>query len=181
MACTLLPIDNSVCAVSDGGIRVSYVAPLSNLTAITLTGGEVSALTVTGGFEKFIYDDDDTAYFNQVGERSNLKHTYTQTAFLKFAGINQAKRAAVEAMTACCEGLVAVHILNNGETLIQGVEETAATPFFKRSKKRLQATVSIMTGTGAEEDRVELQLISTSLKSALFGSNAIDEAYMDAL
>ena len=181
MACTLLPIDNSVCAISDGGIRVSYIAPLSAITSIVITDEEVSSFSVSGNFEKFIYDDDDTAYFNQVGERSNLKHTYTQTAFLKFAGISNEKRKAIEALTSCCEGLVAVHILNNGESLIQGIEATTATPFFRRTKKRLQTTVSIMTGTGAEEDRVELQLISTSLKSALFGSNVISEEYMDLL
>lgn len=170
MACTLLPIDNSVCSVSDGGIYVSYIAPISSLTSITVAGGEITAFTMAavGAFEKFVYDDDDTAFYNQVGERQNFKHTYTSTAFIKFAGISTAKKLAADALSACCEGLFAIHFLNNGTALVQGLDITAATPFWKKSKKRLAATVSILTGTGAEEDRIEMNLISTSLLSSPF-------------
>ena len=184
MACTLLPIDSSVCAVSDGGIRVSYIAPLSSVTSLTVASNEVSAFTMagTGAWMKFVYDtDDDTAYYNQVGERTNKKHTYVQTAFLKFAGIDTTKRIAIDALVGCCEGLVAVHFLNNGETLVQGIDVTAATPFWKTPKKVARVTASIMTGTGAEEDRIEISLISTSNQSSPFGSAAITETYMESL
>jgi len=183
MACTLLPIDSSECAVSDGGIRVSYIAPLSSVTSVTVTSNEVSAFTMggTGEWMKFVYDtDDDTAYYNQVGERTNKKHPYVQTAFLKFAGIDTTKRIAIDALVGCC-GLVAVHFLNNGETLIQGIDITAATPFWKTPKKVARATASIMTGTGAEEARIEVSLISTSNQSSVFGAAAITETYMESL
>ena len=176
MACTLLPIDNSVCVASDGGIKVSYIAPISALTAITVAADEISGFTMgsVGAWQEFRYDDqDDTAYFNQVGERSNNKHTYVQTAFMKFSGISTAKRLATDALVDCCEGLVAVHFMNTGETIIQGINVTAAAPFFTSPKKRLLVTSSIMTGTGAEEDRIELSLISSSRQRAYFGSATI--------
>ena len=87
MPCTLVELTADNCAVSDGGIKVSYITDIDNITAATFDVNEqVTALTMasTGLWTKFEYEDDDTAYYNQVGARTGRKHTFTQTAFLNF-------------------------------------------------------------------------------------------------
>jgi len=183
MACTLIDLDNQVdCPVSDGGIVESRVAECIDITAVTIEAltGIITAFTMasTGLWKKLVYDDDDTAFFNQEGVRVNNKHTFTQTAFMKFAGVNNDKRLVVEGLTPCC-CLVVVHFLSNGTAVVQGLENLASLTTWRTSKKKAKVTANVMTDTAANEDRVEFNFISESRNSSMFTD--LTAAELDAL
>ena len=167
MACTPIGInqDNESCATSDGGILNSYATDYANITDVTFdTDGEISAITMSGVglWEKFVYDDDDTSFFNSEGERTGKKHIFNQSAFMKFEGINIAKVKAINALTDCCN-LVWIHRLNSGVAIIQGIEnDGAGNP--KKVKQSAKATTNIMSDTGANADRVEITVNSVCKK-----------------
>jgi len=170
MACEILEINSADCAVSDGGIKFSFITDFDNLDpdGMTITADEViTDMLLTGAAEWAIFEYDtetDTAYYNQEGERTNNKHVYNQTAFMSFAGITVAKRKAAEALRKCCS-LVAVHFTNTGIAMVQGVETTGLATF-QETKKKAKATVNIMTDTGANEDRIEITVISQSRQAS---------------
>ena len=161
--CELVSLDSDNCIPSDGGIRLSYLAQCSDIASVTYTSGVITAFVMEelGGWIKYKYDtDDDTAYYNQTGVRTNRRHVFDQTAFIKFAGISDTTVEFANGIKDCC-CLVAVHFLNDGATLVQGIEEDEdATAGFREVKKPAKATVNVMTGTGAEEARVEVSIIS---------------------
>lgn len=176
--CNIIGLDNSNCADSDGGIYQSYVVDATKVTDVTLdVNGQVTNFTMSaiGQWKKFVYDDDDTANYNQVGTRAGNKHTFLQTAFMKFAGMDNTKRKAIEGLTPCCQGVVAVHFLNNGEKVVQGIENISALDDWKFSKKRAKATANFNTDTGAGEDRAELSLISEAKTSSPFTTLTADD------
>ena len=170
MACTLVELTADACTTSDGGIKVSYITDIDNITAATFdVNNQITTFTMSGVglWTKFEFEDDDTAYYNQVGARTGRKHVYTQTAFQNFYGLSNDKRAAAEALVGCC-GLVAVHYHNNGTATVQGIEKSTDIGNFKEVKKKLQVTSSLLTDTGANSDRLELQLISESIAASHF-------------
>ena len=169
MACTLLELVQTDCSGSDGGIFKSFLIDAAKVDAsgITHVNQLVSSITTSENWVEFRFDtDNDTAYYNQEGERTNNKHVYNQTAFMQFSGIDETKRAAAEALKQCC-AVVAVHFLNNGKVLIQGVE-LLTSPDWKITKKAAKATINILTDTGNNEDRIEVTLISQSRQASPF-------------
>ncbi len=183
MVCNLLDLDNQVdCPVSDGGIVESRVAECVDITDVTIEAltGIITGFTMatTGLWKKLVYDDDDTAFFNQEGVRVGNKHTFTQTGFMKFAGVNNDKRLVVEGLTPCC-CLVAVHFLSNGTAVVQGLENFATITTWRTSKKKAKVTANVLTDTAANEDRVEFNFISESRNSAMFTD--LTPAELDAL
>lgn len=169
MACTLVEMTQESCVASDGGIRYSFIIDTASIDAAGITSAlnVVSAMTTTGTWTLFEYDtDDDTAYYNQEGERTNNRHVFNQTAFMKFAGIDSSKGDAAQKIVECCS-LAAVHFMNNGKVLLQGIE-LLASPAWQVSKKKCKATVNIMTDTGANEDRIEVTLSSQSRQASPF-------------
>lgn len=178
IACSILALDNSDCAASDGGIYQSYFVEATKVTDVTFSvDGEVTNFTMStpGQWKKIVYDDDDTANYNQVGQRTGNKHTYQQTAFMKFAGMNNDKRKVAEGLTPCCQGVIAVHFLNNGEKVVQGIENISSLQDWKLAKKRAKATVNANTDTGAGEDRFEFSLISEAKTSSPFTTLEADD------
>lgn len=162
MACTPIGInqDNESCATSDGGILTSYVTDFANISAVTFgTDDEITAITMdsVGLWEKFVYDDDDTAFFNSTGERTGKKHVFNQEAFMKFEGLSIAKVKAANALRDCCN-TVWVHFTNGGLAIVQGIEKDGTG--FKRVKQSAKATTSILTDTGENADRIEITINS---------------------
>jgi len=163
MACVPVGInqDNESCTTSDGGIRNSYVTDFANITSATFdANGQVTAIVMTapGLWEKFVYDDDDTAFFNSEGERTGKKHIFNQSAFMKFEGITAAKIAAINALRECCN-TVWIHRLNSGIAIIQGFENDGAGNVV-RVKQSAKATTSVLSDTGENADRVEITVNS---------------------
>lgn len=175
MACDLEEITIADCISSDGGISFSYVADGTLITAVANTANVVSNFTMseTGAWKLLEYNqDDDTAYYNQVGERTNNKHIYNQAAFMAFGGVEETKGLAIEKLKNCCR-LVMIHFMNSGKKLVQGIEliEGGTAPDnWKYTKKNAKATVSIMGDTGANEDRYEITVNSQSRGASPFTS-----------
>jgi len=163
MACDPVGInqDNESCGTSDGGIYQSYVTDFGNITSATFAAtGEITAIVMggVGLWVKYVYDDDDTAFFNSEGERTGKKHVYNQSAFMKFEGLTVAKIDAVNSLIECCAG-VWIHFLNGGINIIQGLEDDG-TGTIKRTKQTAKTTGSILSDTGENTDRAEITVNS---------------------
>lgn len=79
MACTLLELTQDTCVASDGGIKQSFLIDSAKINAsgITHASEVISAITTSGNWVSFEYDtDNDTAYYNQEGERTNNRHVF---------------------------------------------------------------------------------------------------------
>lgn len=167
MACTPIGINqnNESCAVPDGGVSWSYATDIANITSVTFgVDGEITAIVMDapGLWEKFVYDDDDTAYFNSEGERTGKKLVYNQTAFMKFEGITVDKVKASNALADCCN-MVWIHRLNSGIALVQGIEDDGSGAM-KRVKQSAKATPNVMSDTGANVERIEITVNSQCKK-----------------
>ena len=176
MACALVALDSTTgCDTNEGGLTHSYVCKLENITAITLTTGVISAITMasTGLWKKLKYDLDETSYFNETGSRNNDTGPVrlAQEAFMKFAGNDQAYKTFSDDASECCK-LVFIHVHVNGSRRVQGIEiDSSATGGFTGSKIRdTKITPNHMSGTGAEESRFELFVRGTTRKAAPYTS-----------
>jgi len=171
--CGLLEISGSAddCAEASGGLAESYVADCDDLdldaATIDADGNIIDIPWLTGAtpYVRFSPDDNDEAYFNQEATRDdNGKITIVQTAFYSFTGINTAKVLAARSMKACC-CLIVVHKLNTGFIFIQGLrtKKDAVTGIWSvvKSTKKAKATPSILSQTGADSDRINLEIVST--------------------
>jgi hypothetical protein len=181
MACVPVGInqDTESCATSDGGIRNSYITDFANITDVTFAvSGEITAITMSGPglWEKYVYDDDDSAFFNSEGERTGKKLVYNQAAFMKFEGITVAKLTAIDSIRECCNAVL-IHRLNSGIAIIQGLENDGAGNFV-RLKTSPKGTPNIMSDTGANTDRVEITFNSVCKKIHAVG---LTDAAIEAL
>lgn len=173
--CNLIGVITSVCASAQGGVSHFYAAPAAAITAVTVgTGanaGIVTGITVTGGpgvFKRFAPTKNQTAFFNQTGERPNEfsgTHIIRQELFAQFSGIDKTRIDAMEALKDCCQ-LVAIVVTNTGTRLIMGLEldSTATGGFVLSRESSCRATTSILTDTSANEARAELRLTSATIK-----------------
>lgn len=175
MACALLALNSTTgCPDNEGGVQYSYVAKLdTDLTAITVTSGQISAMTMasTGLWKKLQYDKDGTAYFNATGERINDTGSlrYAQEGNIKFGGFSQAYKAWADDAGDCCK-LVFIHVLTNGALVLQGIEiDATATGGFTGTKSQdTKITPSMLAGTSDEDARLEILIRGRSKKLAPF-------------
>jgi hypothetical protein len=171
MPCSLAALNSvATCTNDGGGIARSFICNLADVTAVTLTSGVISGLTMasTGLWKALAYDKDDTAYFNQVGARANAGAPYiaTQTAFLKFKGLSSAYTIAANNMKDCCN-VVVIHVLNNGTRFVQGIEiDATAVGGFVGSKTDTRVIPSAMSDTGANQARLEMLIEGTTFSLA---------------
>jgi len=102
------------CRNVDGGIAHTYLTEFSNITAVTYDAdGNITNFTMggVGQWVKYSFDtDDDTASYNQEGQRDGNKHSVTQTAFFKFGGVTNEMVKFANDIKECCQ-LVAIHRL----------------------------------------------------------------------
>lgn len=168
----------------DGGLAYSYVAPLSKLSAITVTSGVITGMTMTaaGEWAKYTYDSDGTAVYAQPGTRSTTGRgrTFAQQADFKFSGITAAYIAAANAAGLKCP-VVVIHVLNNGMRLVQGIEvQSGATGGFVKSKV-LEALVvpSMTSGLSTESSNMSFSITSTS--RSLSVSTDLTDSEIEAL
>lgn len=178
-SCTIVGISSSDgCGEGDGGIAVSYIGDYDSLS-FTITSKKVAG--ITGSLKKLVYHKDNSSSYNQTGNRPSLNvFRYQQNAFMKFSSTDAAADAADE-IKACCN-MVAVHICNNGNVRVQGIEFTSsAKTAVKKSTQELKATVSDLTDVGGAESRIEITLISESKSNVIGNASVLTEAYLDAL
>lgn len=164
MACNLIDLSGQgECRTADGGIFKSFLADCDDIVDVIFdANGKITNFVMSAVGQWFEYEfdvNDDTAFYNQNGVRTNNKHTTTQTAFFKFGGISEELIQFANGIKDCC-CLVAIHCHNNGIKTVQGIDYDMDTGIWQKSKKFVKATVNILTDTGANEDRVEINLIS---------------------
>ena len=185
MACALTALNsNTGCEQNEGGLVHSFVCKLADITAITLTSGVISNFTMasTGLWKKLEYDRDETSYFNETGDRVNETGPVrlTAEAFMKFGGLSSAYKTFSDDASECCD-LVFVHVLVSGVRRVQGIEiDASATGGFTGTKiRRTKITPSHLSGTGAEESRMEIFARGISKKAAPYTS--LTDAALEAL
>lgn len=110
-------------------------------------------MSSVGEWVDFVYDDDDSAFYNQPATRTNRKITVNGQANLKFSGITKEIVAEANAAKDCC-CLVFVHFFNSGIALVQGIEYNATTGEWKFTKTNAKITPAINSDTGANEDNL---------------------------
>ncbi len=153
----------------DGGISRSAFTSCDCIEDITYDSEGCPSMLVMADLDlwtEFIYDDDDSAFFNQTGERpTDFQFNANQETFIKFSGLTKEKVAEANVLKDICCGVAAHEHLNNCLTSFQGIEPRDAScnnsSTFKFTKKRLKFTPSALTDTGANCDRLEITLNST--------------------
>lgn len=177
--CTLIDFNaDETCSVAEGGISHVYVTEYANVTSATLTADVISnfVMASAGTFKKFTPDDDDTAKYDQVGTREGKKHTLAQETFLKWEGVNATHATFVNGLTPCC-ALVLIVVYNNGTRFVQGLDKVGTATV--KSKTAARATVSVLSGTGAESDRTEITISSVGRHASL--ATTLTDAAIEAL
>lgn len=174
MACALAALNSTTgCPDNEGGLQHSYACKLADISAVTVTSGVITALTMasSGLFKKLVYDKNETSRFDQVGERTNEVGAlrYNAEAFLSFGGMTESYKAWADDAADCCQ-LVFIHVLTNGKRVIQGIEiDASATGGFTGTKVRDTKIVpSQYSGTAADEARLEVLIRGRSKKQAPF-------------
>lgn len=185
MACALTALNSTTgCPDNTGGLQYSYYTLLENIASVTATGNLITAITMSGAtdWEKLEYDKNDTSYFNQPGARLNDigALTYPQEALLQFGGFTAAYGLAADATGDCCR-LVFIHVLTNGQRVVQGIElDAAATGGFTGSKIRdTKVTPTQNSNTAAEEAFLQYLVRGTTKHLAPFTD--LTDAEIEAL
>ena len=110
-----------------GNLNKVYIAKASSLTTLTLTSGEISAITMAVAFQKYEADID-SVQFKMEGQGSSNYFT-TQTLSMKFAKKTKDLVLAIDnlAIDLPC-GLVAIHVDSNGTAWLTGYDAGAVDP-----------------------------------------------------
>lgn len=159
MPCDVVALNSaSACTPSEGGVQYSHYVSAEYITAITVSAGVISGFTMstTGKWKKLVPDSDRTSFFNQTGERTNLRLRYVQALFIKFAGLSSVLKSTTDLAAACCQ-LVFVHVMTNGARIVQGIEiDSAATGGFTVNKLQpARLTPNALSDTAENEARHE--------------------------
>lgn len=122
------------------------------ITAIAYSGEGIAA--------EYIPDTDDTSFLNFLGERIAGAHKVNIDGFLKFKCLNKAKvTEANKLKDACCVVLIVEY--NDCNTFVAGIDivkNCSVDGELRFATKQIEATVSLYGGTGADENRMEVQL-----------------------
>jgi hypothetical protein len=160
--CTLTAIDQTqeACPKAIGGIFALALGDWADVTAVTVSGSSVTAVTgIT--WVTFEHDLDGTAFFDQNGERpSQYILKYVSDGFIKFVDITDAKIAALLEL-GCCN-LVGIAFQNNGTNRIFGIDPDEAGTDAKLSLVPHKVTPSAKSGTSQEENRIEFVISGES-------------------
>lgn len=104
-----------------GGVARFWLASKEDVTNLTITAGEVTAITMSGITTFYEFEPyQETAVFTETGERANCNTVINQTMVAVFPCHSQEVRDAVQEMQDCCCGFVIIHEENNGRRWIWG-------------------------------------------------------------
>lgn len=164
----LLEIPIGECGECQGGIAKIAVVDCAyvDIESSTVNASRQITLMVAatpGKVVELSFDDDDTAKHDSVGERNNNIHRNAQGTDLKFGCMTLDKILAADTLKrACC--LIAAIRFNNGVEVVQGIDVVQDGVGWKAvlSKTKAKATVDALTGTGAEEDKIQVKINSVS-------------------
>jgi hypothetical protein len=121
MSCLTTGLSISCANSCAGGVARFWVASKEDILSLTITAGEVTAITMDGlvTFYEFVpYEE--TANFTETGERANCNTVITQVLAAIFPCHSQDTRDAIAELQNCCCGFVVIHEENNGTRWIWG-------------------------------------------------------------
>ena len=164
----LLEIPIGDCGECIGGIAKVAVVDCGyiDLDATLVNSDRQITLIVAstpGKVVELVFDDDDTAKSDSVGERTNNIHRSAIATEMKFGCVTNEKLLAGDTIKkSCC--LIAFIKWNNGMETVQGIDVVQNGVNWKAaySKTKAKATVSALSDTGANEDRLEIKINSVS-------------------
>ena len=123
MACSTVLTGIALDCANAGGIKKVYIAPISDVTAVTVSAGAVSAITMsaTKKFKEYSFRKN-TASLTKTATKDDAAGTsfVTSEVALRFAKMDNAKRTEMQALLT---GNVYVIVLdNNGEYWFLGYD-----------------------------------------------------------
>ena len=123
MACSTVLTGIALDCANAGGIKKVYIAPIADVSAVTVAAGAVSAITMkdTKKFKEYSFRKN-TASLTKTATKDDAAGTYfvTSEVALRFAKMDNAKRTEMQALLT---GNVYVIVLdNNGEYWFLGYD-----------------------------------------------------------
>jgi hypothetical protein len=153
----------SQCTKFIGGLRATYAVDWLDVDTAVVTAGVLSALTLkaTKNLVKIEGDDDNSSFYNQEGAREGNAYRNTQSAFIKFTGLTNAKVVAANHSKGVLKGLY-IHLLNDGSLHVQGGEFNADASALIPSFQGAKLNPSAKSNTGEGESALEYNIQSVS-------------------
>lgn len=169
--CTIVGLNQNNCAEGDGGVRKTFICSATDITDITFdVNNQITGFTMatTGKWKKFQFDtDNDAAYMNQTGTRTNNKHIFDQETLMPFSGLTNDLRTVAMGLIRCC-ALVAITFTSNKKAMVQGITWDETLEEWDTSKKKAKATADFNTQTGADNDLMNIRINSQDSQLACF-------------
>ncbi len=162
---------------SDSGVAESYIAKCRDLSFDLATfdvDGNLTDIpwaTVSSPYVHVVPTNDDSAYYNQ--KYDDVNDLVVQEGYFRISGINATNVAAADLYKdGCC--FVAIHVLQNGKAIIQGVEKVFYEGEFHlvpSGGKTTAKSVNVNTNSGALPARLDFVLSSYSEHFSLYLSS----------
>lgn len=159
---------------SDSGVAESYIAKCRDLSFDLATfdvDGNLTDIpwaTVSSPYVHIVPTNDDSAYYNQ--KYDDVNDLVVQEGYFRISGINATNVAAADLYKdGCC--FVAIHVLQNGKAIIQGVEKVFYEGEFHlvpSGGKTTAKSVNVNTNSGPLPARLDFVLSSYSEHFSLF-------------
>ena len=159
---------------SDSGVAESYIAKCRDLSfdlaTFDIDGNltDIPWATVSSPYVHVVPTNDDSAYYNQ--KYDDVNDLVVQEGYFRISGINATNVAAADLYKdGCC--FVAIHVLQNGKAIIQGVEKVFYEGEFHlvpSGGKTTAKSVNVNTNSGSLPARLDFVLSSYSEHFSLF-------------
>lgn len=167
----------SISGDSDSGIAESYIAKCTDLALDSATfdvDGNLTDIPWASGSNPYVHvvpSSDESAYYNQ--KYDDVNDLVVQEGYFRISGLNATNVAAANLYKdGCC--FVAIHVLQNGKAIIQGVEKVfyeADFHLMPSGGKTTAKSVNVNTNSGDLPARIDIVLSSYSEHFSLYISN----------
>lgn len=179
---TLLQGSNQ-CRKTVGGVRKSWGIDWEDVESVAgdAASGTITGVTLKAGklFSILVYDNDNTASYNQTTTRTGLDARVGQVATLKFTGANKDKSVIANKAKGVLNGLW-FHLQNDGTIQSQGAEFNADGDEVIKSLVGAKVNPNVNSNTGEGSSDITWNIESTSTDIIPCGT-AVDEDYLDNL
>jgi hypothetical protein len=121
MSCLTVGLSINCANACAGGVSRFWLASKEDITSLTITSGEVTAITMVATKKFYEFEPfQETANFTETGERVNCNTVVNQALVAVFPCHSQETRDAIQELQDCCCGFVVIHEENNGSRWIWG-------------------------------------------------------------
>jgi hypothetical protein len=150
---------SSACATKIGSIDRLWIANYEDLVSVTLTSGEVSAITLSGSNKMFniVFSQNNTAFYNETpGDPGAVIENQLS---MEFEGITAEKIAALNNMRGCCELFVVVKY-KSGIKRVVGIDYDPDNTTWKKAVKPPQPKIGSQSGAAVTDyEKLTLEYI----------------------